>query len=365
MGCGAVGSVVAASLSRGGRDVSVVDPWFQHVEAIKAHGLTIKCLDEEFTASPTAFHLSELDNLGNFDLLIIAAKSYDTNWMTLLAKDHMTAEASALSLQNGMNDERVAKIVGATRVYGAVVTMTAELLGPGVARRTSDANQGTLILGNLGWGADPAQIAELASELSALDAVLTVDDIWPERWGKLTLNVMSNALSGITGLTTKRLWSDDTALDVLIALGREAALVATACGIELAPVLRSIPHDAWLSAVDTGCEAWCGIRTTMKHLAAGRSGAKENLPSLLQDIRKGRRTEVDFLNGWIAEQGRRVGVQTPANVATIGALRPIELGLAASNRANITDLAEFVRSSYAVPGVVDPRRRPGSSASVP
>lgn len=344
MACGAVGSTISAYLARGGVDVHVVDPWFQHVEAIKSDGLTLESLTETFQSRPTAHHLDELADLGAADVIFIASKSYDTRWLTRLAQDHMHDRTIVLSSQNGMNDKVIADIVG-PRVIGCVVAMAVELFRPAHPRRTSGEEWGTLILGDLGLG-DVDRIDELVEMLSPLDGVSLATELWPERWGKLTLNVMSNALGGLTGLTTNGLWSDEAVVDVLTALGHEVALTAQAHGIAMAPVLHAITHAEWLSASELGNPGWLAIRDRMYQIAATRTGGRENLPSLLQDIRKSRRTEVDFLNGWVARAANDVGVAAPLNTAIVEALRPVELGLAQSSYDNLVPLTKLVHEVY-------------------
>src|SRR5205809_5319224 len=105
-GAGAVGGYFAASLARGGRDVTVIDPWFQIVEAINRGGLRVDTPEEQFTASVKALHLDQLDRLsGQIGVFILAVKSYDTEWVTRLMRDYLAPTTLAVSAQNGMNEE--------------------------------------------------------------------------------------------------------------------------------------------------------------------------------------------------------------------------------------------------------------------
>jgi 2-dehydropantoate 2-reductase len=297
-------------------------------------------------AHPQAHHLDELPSLGKADVVFVAMKSYDTSWIAKLATEHMHDRTVVLSSQNGMNDKTIADIVGPGHVLGCVVEMGVELFTPAQVRRTSGAEWGTLVVGDLGLG-DAGRIDEIAELLSPMDGVSTAGDLWPYRWSKLTLNVMSNALGGLTGLSTNGLWSDEAVVDVLIALGHEVALTARANGISMAPVLHGITHEQWLAATAVGNPGWLAIREIMYGIAGTRTGDKENLPSLLQDIRKSRRTEVDYLNGWIARGGAAVGVATPANAAIVDALRPVELGRRPAARDNVLPLTKLVHAQYA------------------
>lgn len=347
LGGGAVGSVMAGFLAREGRDVKIVDPWFHHVERIKGHGLRVETVEEDFTCEVPAFHLDELERLGKPDLIFIATKSYDTSWMARLAREHLADHTSVLSAQNGMNDRAIGAVLGDAHMVGCVVVMACELVDPGHAKRTSESGYVSLIVGEFGEKSVSSRSKEIAEFLAPLGSVEVVPDIWDERWGKLTLNAMSNGLAGLTAHTTKELWSAPTVIDVLIGLGREVALVARARGIHMAPVLQKIPHDQLLRATGMGTPEWGLIRESLIGVAETRTGKRENTPSLLQDIKKGRRTEIDYINGWVAAEAEAVGIDAPLNRAVVKEIRTVERGERAPSPANIAPLAELVAKFYA------------------
>src|SRR5437667_6857066 len=86
VGAGAVGSYIGSFLSRAGHDVTIVDPWAEHVEAIKARGIAVTGPHDPFTARPKAMHIHEAARLpADFDIAFVTMKSYDTAWATQLA----------------------------------------------------------------------------------------------------------------------------------------------------------------------------------------------------------------------------------------------------------------------------------------
>jgi 2-dehydropantoate 2-reductase len=344
-GAGAIGGIVAAHLARAHADVVVVDPWFQHVEAIRENGLRLESIEDTFVAHPRALHLDELAEVGTVDLAIFATKAYDTIWMADLVAGHLAADGAALSAQNAMNEPTLVRILGEEHTIGCVVPMSAEMREPGVVRRTSTVDWGSLILGELAGGVS-RRINEIAASLEPVTGITTTDTIQSALWGKMTLNVMGNVLAGLTGFTTRLLWTEPEALDVQIALGGDVARLARDAGVAADPVLRTLTQDILLGAEVIGDENWEEAKRRMTAAGEARTGKKENVPSLLQDIRKGRRTEVSHLNGWIVEQTRRRGRDAPVNAAVAIAGRELEVGRLASNPANVAPLHAIVEKVH-------------------
>ncbi|MCU1437162.1 MAG: 2-dehydropantoate 2-reductase [Naasia sp.] len=347
IGGGAVGSTLAGYLARAGRDVTIADGWFQHVEAVRENGLRVQAVEGDFVTDVRAIHLDELVDYGTADLLLVAGKAFDTRMQALLAREHLHDGTVVMSSQNGMNDAVIGDIVGHDRMVACVVALAADLFEAGAVRRTSDATTGSIVIGHLEQGRDAVVTQRLLEHFEPLGGVRVVDDAWPERWGKLTLNSMSNALAGLTGLWSDRLWSEPMTLDVIIALGHETASVAAAAGIKTAPVLGRIPQDLLVAADSKSGAAWQEAAGIMLGISAERVGKKANRASLLQDVMKGRRTEVDYLNGWIVRKGAELGVPTPVHSMLIEALYPVQVGKIPYEMENARPIAERLGEWYA------------------
>src|SRR5256885_8829583 len=125
IGAGAIGSVVGGLLTKAGHDVTLVDQWPEHVEAMRKHGLRLSGTCGEHVIQVKAFHLHEAQAIEEpFDAVFVAVKSYDTEWATALAVRHLREPGGGVGgFQNGLNDERVAALAGP---------------GPGPRRRVTD-----------------------------------------------------------------------------------------------------------------------------------------------------------------------------------------------------------------------------------
>ena len=141
VGAGAVGAYVGGYLARDGADVSLVDGWPAHVEAMRAQGLQLEGLSEAecFSTPVRALHVTDVQGLAReqpFDAAFVCVKSYDTAWATHLVRDLLAPSGFVVSLQNGINEDRIAAIVGWGRTVGMIASMIAvELYEPGKVRR--------------------------------------------------------------------------------------------------------------------------------------------------------------------------------------------------------------------------------------
>ena len=324
VGCGAIGSTILSYMTRGGRDILGVDGWSAHVWQVQDKGMRMQSVSETFEVQPRLGHFDAAPP-GSFDVAVVAVKSYDTAWAVDFAASRLNDDGVLISAQNGLHEPGMVARHG-SRVVGCVVPMAVEIFSPGKPRRTSGDEWTSLVFGELSPGRTddrPGQLAELFSPLGATEST---DDIWGELWGKFTLNVMSNAVGGLADLTTLHLWTEPRSVECIIALGHEVAMVAAAEGQSPVPVLKSISHDLLMEARDSTTAAWHEAAGILHTLGEGRTSARENLPSLLQDLRKERRTEIDYLNGVVVDKARAHGIPVPANEAVVSIVHEIERG---------------------------------------
>src|SRR5438045_513114 len=166
VGAGAIGCVVGGLLTKAGRDVTLIDQWPEHVEAMRRQGLRLSGTCGEHTVKVKALHLHEVQGLAErFDAVFVAVKAYDTAWATALGAAYLgEPDGVVVDFQNGMNDERVAAVAGRGRTLGCVITIGAGLYEPGHAMRT-DAGAVGFKVGELD-GRDTARGRELARGVS-------------------------------------------------------------------------------------------------------------------------------------------------------------------------------------------------------
>ena len=315
LGSGAIGSVVGGMLTKAGHDVTLVDQWPDHVEAMKRVGLRLSGTVGEHLIPVRALHLHELQSVdAPFDAVFLAMKSYDTEWAAQLAAQYLKApDGVVVDFQNGINDERVAAVVGRERTLGCVIVISAGMYEPGHAIRTDTTSVG-FHLGELD-GRDTPRAQELARVLSDVSPTKVTTNLWGQRWSKLAVNCMLNPLAGLSGLGTAECRTEPGPRRIAVHLGAEVVRVGRACGFEVEPPMGVAAQRYVDAAEGHGLEE---VEAEMGRDATSRSGGR---PSMLQDVMRGRRTEIDHLNGFVVGEGRRVGVKTPLNEKVVDLYR--------------------------------------------
>src|SRR5262249_20655435 len=138
IGAGAIGSVVGGMLTKSGRDVTLIDQWPEHVEAMRRQGLRLSGTCGDHVIRVKAMHVHELQSVSKpFDAAFVAVKSYDTEWATALVLPYLAQpDGHVVDFQNDINYERVAAVAGRQRTLGCVITIGARLYEAGRVLRT-------------------------------------------------------------------------------------------------------------------------------------------------------------------------------------------------------------------------------------
>jgi 2-dehydropantoate 2-reductase len=342
VGAGAVGGYVGSGLAAAGHDVTLIDPWPAHVEAIRAGGMVLSGMTpaESRTVAVPALHLTQVQSLAKgrpIDIAFVAVKSYDTEWATTLIAQYLAASGVVVSLQNCINEERIAALVGWGRTMGTVVTggLALDLYEPAHIRRTMARvpGQTCLYVGEPSGRITP-RAREIAAMLNDVDETHATDDLWGERWTKLCVNGMRNGVSAATGMGGNARDSHDAVRRVCIRLGAESVRVGRALGFRVGKVGALDPD--LLDRADAGDSA--AMAEVERLMLAGTSGAARSdlqRPSMAQDMAKGRRTEITFMNGFIAERGAAAGVPAPTHARLTEVVTQVERGLLPPSPANV------------------------------
>ena len=336
VGTGAIGSVIGGYLARGGRDVTLIDTWAAHVDAMNENGLHITAENGEFTTRVNAMHLGDVNAVQEpFDAIFLAVKSYDTVWATHFALRYLKPTGVIISAQNGINDETIAAIAGFSREIACVITLGAGLYEPARAIHTGDPNKLSFTLGELN-GLPTERAHALAEVMCDIGPTKVSRNIWGERWAKLAVNSMANPIAASTGLGSAAVRSTPGVNDVSINIAAEVVRVAQALGIQVEPI-SGVPAADYLPT--DSAEAMEDVKA---RLAEGASSLGAGRPSMLQDVMKSRRTEIEFLNGYVAARGDVVGVDTPFCDGIVDIVKRVERGELSTDPANLRPLQDMV-----------------------
>ena len=213
VGTGAVGGYAGAHMAQAGEDVTFIDPWPAHVDHMKKHGLRVTHAKDvaEFTVPVRALHLTEVQQLAKekpVDIAFVCTKSYDTAWATMLIKQYLAPDGFVVSLQNCMNEETIAGVVGWGKTLGCIASSIlgqpararpASIAAPARAARRTPCSAPARCT-----AASPSGVEEVVRLVGTADSAMITPNLWGERWSKLVANVMGNGLSASTGLVGLR-----------------------------------------------------------------------------------------------------------------------------------------------------------------
>jgi len=341
IGAGAVGGYVGAHLARAGEDIALVDAWPEHIEAIKRDGMHLGGSQGDHVVRVKAMHMHEVQSFVKkpVDIAIICTKSYDTEWATLMIKQYLSPQGYIVSMQNGINEERIASVAGWGKTVGcALSTISVNCFKPGHISRYQQPGGDHHTVFRIGeiHGRLTSRITELAAILNAVDTAKPTQNLWGERWTKLTANSITHGLLGATGLDNRTVYIErGTALKLGVKLAAESIAVGRAQGFELGTVLGIAPDDWYgagtgdavaLKKVQTGLTAWMATLLEPSQSSVGR------------DVARGRRSEIDFTNGLVAAKGVEVGVPAPTHAALTAMVKRIDAGDLKPDPKNIEGL---------------------------
>ncbi len=289
VGAGALGSLFGALLARSGQQVWLYNPSFvEHIHAIRAQGLTLATeTGEQSISLPAVTAVKEIGE--TMDLVGIFVKAYDTEQAIQDARALVGKHSWVLSLQNGIGSEEIlSRYVPKEQILRGVTAQGATLVKPGMVRW---AGRGPTRFGSL---LDPAPSEAAFNKVVDVLEKAGIEAYYARNvhsliWEKLLVNAAINPLTALFGVTNGILVENPALRAILQDVTLETLPVVAAHGAQLSP------SDA-VQRVEGICRA-----------------TSANLSSMLQDVRRGKRTEIEFINGAVVREGERLGIPTPLN----------------------------------------------------
>ena len=335
LGAGAIGSSVSADLIEAGHDITVIDQWPAQVEALKSTGLRIQMPDKDLRIPVRALHLCDLASANlEFDIVLLAVKSNDHRWMAELIRPYLKSDGVLVGVQNGMNDDSLASIVGRSRTVGCVVELSAEIFTPGLVKRNTTHKTTWFAVGELDGSYTP-RVREIESILGNVGRCDVTNNIYGAKWTKLIANTMMMGPFGLLGLGNSEAASLPGMFDISVKLGRESLAVGTALGYRIEPIF-GLRADEFAGSSDENLVT--AMKTLLGHVGRGRTAP-------IHDHIKGRKSEMEFISGLVTRKGRELGIPTPCNDAVVEIDRRINQGLLKMDRSNFELLQERIRSA--------------------
>src|SRR5258706_13355670 len=250
MGAGAVGGYAGGHMVEAGEDVTFIDPWPEHVDHMRKHGLRVTHAKDvaEFSVPVRALHVTDAQQLAKetpVDIAFVCMKSYDTAWATMLIRQYLAPDGYVVSLQNCMHEETIAGIVGWGKTLGCIASsITVNLPEPAPIHR--GAGKGGAAHTVFRAGEVHGRITQRAEEICRLvgyaDSAKVTGNLWSERSSQLVANAMANGIAACTGLSSGEILHNDPIRHFSTRVGSEAIRVGQALGYQLEEIYHLPPE---------------------------------------------------------------------------------------------------------------------------
>lgn len=315
-GAGSLGTILGAFITKNGGQIDLINRNKAHVDALKSNGATVTGT-LSFNQKVSALTKDEMT--GKYDCIFLMTKQQQNAEIVSFLKDYLEEDGVIVTLQNGIPELQIGEIVGEDRVLGCTVAWGATMTGPGVCELTSDPQHLTFSLGSL--SKTPSKhIQEVKSLLEMMGPVEMDSNFIGSRWSKLLINSAFSGMSAVTGSTFGEAAKDKASRKIVQAIIKECIDVCAKGGIRIEPV-QGKDIVALLDYHNPLKKAFSFfiIPIAIKKHALLKA-------SMLQDIEKGKKTEVDAINGVVSAFGKIVGCPTPMNDKVVEIIHRIENG---------------------------------------
>jgi 2-dehydropantoate 2-reductase len=344
VGCGGIGGIVAAHLFEQGQDVTALTTNLLIADAVNTNGFRVRGDSGPGTVRGKVVR-KIAPGTAPFDYVLLATQPPQVEEAARSVVEHLAPNGAMVCFQNGLCEERIARIAGPDRTFGAIVAWGASMVEPGVYDRTS---AGGFVLGRLDGAPDP-RLDDLARILEAIGPTTVTSNLAGARWSKLAINAAISSLGTVGGDRLGVLMRHRFVRRLALEIMTETVLVARALGVRLEKVSGTLDLD-WIALTEAERVAAGSPGLVAKHALLLAVGARFRRlrSSMLSAIERGRPPAVDFLNGEVVTRGAALGIPTPINAAIREEVLAIARG---RGRPSMDGLRAFFHRTRSLPGV--------------
>lgn len=315
-GAGSLGTILGAYISRGGEKIELINRNKAHVEALQTQGAHI-IGTVQFVQPVVAYTPAEMS--GKYDIVFLMTKQQHNAEVVAMLKDFLAEDGVLVTFQNGLPELQIADIIGEERVLGCTVAWGATMQRAGVCELTSSPDALSFSLGSISATRN-RHFDKVKQLLELMGKVDVEENFIGTRWSKLLINASFSGMSAVLGCTFGEAAKPKSSRRIVQALIKECIDVCKAGGIRIEPVqgkdiVKLLDYNNALKKAFSFFIIPIAIR---KHAALKAS--------MLQDLEKGKLTEVDAINGAVSAFGRKVGCPTPMNDRVVDIIHRIERG---------------------------------------
>lgn len=324
-GAGSLGTILGAFIARSGEKIELINRNKAHVEALQSRGARVVGT-VEFTQPVEAYTPAEME--GEYDIIFLMTKQQHNREVVGQLKEYLAPDGVLVTFQNGLPEVQIAEILGPERVLGCTVAWGATLLEPGLCELTSAPDALTFSLGAIA-APRSRHFDQVKALLERMGSVEVEENFLGTRWSKLLINAAFSGMSAVLGCTFGEAAAPKASRRVVQALIKECIDVCRVGGIRIEPVqgkdiVKLLDYSNPLKKALSLFIIPIAIRKHAKLKA-----------SMLQDLERGKLTEVDAINGAVSEYGRKVGSPTPMNDRVVEIIHRIERGELRPSKENL------------------------------
>jgi 2-dehydropantoate 2-reductase len=316
IGAGSLGTIIGALISNNGGDVVLIDNHKEHVNALNRYGATITGKLDMKNVPVKAITTDEMSGIYDIVFYLVKQTSNDVALKQLLP--HLNESSVVCTLQNGVPEDAVAEIVGRERTMGCAVGWGATWISPGISMLTSDPEKMTYDIGELD-GRVTERLQKAAALLNMAGTAEITSNLPGVRWTKLLVNATFSGMSAALGCTFGDILDNEKALTCAAHIANETIHVVNSLGVSMEPIQG---HDLKILAFKNQAEMLGKL--PIYHMVYGPHRSLR--ASMLQDLEKGKKCEIDAINGVISQWGQKKGIGTPVNDQVVKIIKDIELG---------------------------------------
>ena len=316
-GAGSLGTILGAYINKGGVSVELINRNKAHVEALQKKGAQVVGT-VQFTQTVIAYSPEEMS--GQYDIFFLMTKQQQNAEVVQMLKKYLASDGVLVTFQNGLPEVGIADILGEERVLGCTVAWGATMKEPGMCELTSEPDALSFSLGAISEKKSKhfAKVKELLEMMGTVDVE---ENFLGTRWSKLLINSAFSGMSAVLGCTFGEAAKPRESRRIVQALIKECIDVCKVGGIRIEPVqgkdiVKLLDYTNPLKRAFSFFIIPIAIRKHAKLKA-----------SMLQDLEKGKLTEVDAINGAVSDYGRKVGCPTPMNNRVVEIIHKIEQGI--------------------------------------
>ena len=315
-GAGSLGTILGAFISKAGVPIELINRNKAHVEALQTKGAQVVGT-MNFNQPVVAYTPDQMS--GEYDILFLMTKQQHNAEVVQMLKGFLASDGVLVTFQNGLPEMQIADVLGEERVLGCTVAWGATMQSPGVCELTSEPDALSFSLGAVSEKKSKhfTKVKELLEKMGTVDVE---ENFLGTRWSKLLINAAFSGMSAVLGCTFGEAAGPKASRRIVQKLIKECIDVCQVGGIRIEPVqgkdiVKLLNYTNALKRAFSFFIIPIAIRKHAKLKA-----------SMLQDLEKGKLTEVDAIDGAVSEYGRKVGFPTPANDKVVEIIHRIERG---------------------------------------